>query len=152
MNNQRCTAPSFFGKSPQHVVCKENMRRNLSVLTLLFLSACSGCTRDQDVETTQSRSPHEIPKQQELLWSLSESGKFEVKIEKYDPKERIVYVSRPQSLTPNPDAGKSVLAHEFANGTTLPYQFDGTNWIPLWSPSLPPELEPEQTESTQQQN
>lgn len=134
------------------VVCKENMRRNLSVLTLLLLSTCFGCTRNPDVETTQSRPPQKIPKQQELLWSLSENGKFEVKIEKYDPREQIVHVSRPQSLVPNPDVAKSVLAHEFANGATLPYQFDGTNWIPLWSPSLPPELEPEQMESTQQQN
>ena len=41
------------------------------------------------------------------------------------------------------------LDHEFANGASLPYQFDGTNWEPLWSPSLAPEIQRSETGRTQ---
>ncbi len=127
------------------------MMRKIPILTVLLLALCQGCNSKQKNDAAQATSPERIPKQQELLWRLSENGTFEPEIEKYDPVKRIVQVSMPQAILPG--GRKSVLAHEFANGAALPYQFDGTNWIPLWSPSLPPEIEAElrkETQSTQQ--
>jgi hypothetical protein len=106
----------------------------IAIIALLHLPLCLGCRKVQSENVTLPASPTLIPKQSDLLWHLSENGVFEVKIESYDPMERIVHVSMPQ---PTPPYGRrSMLAHEFADGASLPYQFDGTNWIPLWSPSL----------------
>lgn len=119
-----------------------------SVLTILSLIACFGCSSEEDTDTVLAGLSEQIPMQQEFLGSLGENGKFEVKIVEYDPLERIVHLSMPRPVLP--DGSRSVLAHEFADGATLPYQFDGTNWIPLWSPSLPPEVEAELIEKSRQ--
>ncbi len=66
----------------------------------------------------------EVPEKEALLEAASNNGKYDVTIERYDPKEKIASVYTPGWLPEN-----------------KPYQFDGKEWIPLWSPYLAPELE-----------
>ena len=62
-----------------------------------------------------------VPSKQDLLTTASAQGKHHVTIEQYDAEERIAVVRTP-GWSPE----------------TKPYQFDGTQWVPLWSPCEPP--------------
>jgi len=113
------------------------------------LTVCLGCVPAGEPLKTEAQTHPQIPKEQELLWSVSENGKYAARIDRYDSVERIAHVSRPQPPYADPIAKQSRLAHEFANGASLPYQYDGTNWIPLWSPALPPDLQSKKHDDTQ---
>ncbi len=63
-----------------------------------------------------------MPSEVSLIVAVSANGKYSVTIEKYDPKDKIAIVSTPGWLPEN-----------------KPYQFDGEEWIPLWSPFEAPE-------------
>lgn len=58
-----------------------------------------------------------VPRRQDLLSTASAQGKYHVTIERYNAKERIAVVRTP-GWKPE----------------TKPYQFDGKQWVPLWSP------------------
>jgi len=64
-----------------------------------------------------------IPSEAKLVAASSADGKYNVTIERYDPVERIAVVQTPGWLPER-----------------KPYQFDGKEWIPLWSPVEPPEM------------
>jgi len=65
-----------------------------------------------------------VPRKQDLLSTASAQGKYHVAIERYDAKERIAVVRTP-GWKPE----------------TKPYQFDGQQWVPLWSPYEVPAVE-----------
>lgn len=128
---------------------KEDQMKSKGWIVLGVTTVCLGCAPAGIPPKKQAQTPALIPNEQALLWSVSENGKYEAKIDKYDPVERIAHVIRPEPPLTAPLAKQSRLAHEFANGTSLPYQYDGTNWVPLWSPSRPPDLELRRIEGTQ---
>jgi hypothetical protein len=68
----------------------------------------------------QSSSPTIVPNETALISAASLNGRFIATVDRYDTKERIALVS-----TPN------------WKPESKPYQFDGKNWIPLWSPYAP---------------
>ena len=75
------------------------------------IALVAGCTHP---------STNRVPAKAALLTAASANGKYSATIERYDPNERIASVRTPKWQPEN-----------------KPYQFDGKNWIPLWSPYAP---------------
>jgi hypothetical protein len=69
-------------------------------------------------------SAQSIPLKQDLLAAASVQGRYRVEIEEYDANEMIAVVRTP-GWEPE----------------TKPYQFDGKQWVPLWSPYEAPEVD-----------
>ena len=65
-----------------------------------------------------------MPAEAKLRAAASANGKYTVTVERYNAKEKIATVRTP-GWQPE----------------SKPYQFDGKEWIPLWSPYLAPETE-----------
>ena len=113
---------------------KEKIMKSHAILGLLSLAVCFGCVSRQEPETVSPKQTAQIPKQQELLWRMSENGKYVVRIVKYDPVEKIVALSRHDADDVMETLNLSTLPPALSGKRTFPLQFDGTNWNALWSP------------------
>jgi len=83
----------------------------MNYLLCLVMILMAGCASNPDSSG--------IPKRSQLLEMASLQGKHKASIERYDAESRIAHLKTP-GWPPE----------------LKPYEFDGTSWIPLWSPML----------------